>query len=114
MTDPFLKERWGWIESDVCWWCGTGKQTRVYCFRECIAWRGEIRELWKGVGLVRKKRPGAGRIGSGRKGFRYGVCQGAGPGNTNVRELLPNERCTLEFLRATKVGEIKSGIIRRG
>ena len=26
-TAPFLKERFGWVELDICWWCGTGRQT---------------------------------------------------------------------------------------
>lgn len=55
------------------------------------------------------------RINRGRKGFGYGVSQGAGPGNTNVRELLPDRRYTgaiLDFLGTTRVGEVKSGVIK--
>ena len=51
---------------------------------------------------VGKKRPGAGRIRRRRKGFGYRVSQGAGPGNTNARELLSNEvyiEAVLHFLR---------------
>ena len=39
MTAPFPKKRWGWVESDVCWWCGAARQTRGHYFKECIAWR---------------------------------------------------------------------------
>lgn len=45
----------------------------------------------------------------------YGVSQGAGLGNTTVGELLSDEKYTeaaIDFLRKTKVGEVKSGAIR--
>ena len=25
MTAPFIKEKFGWIESDICWWCGSAR-----------------------------------------------------------------------------------------
>ena len=33
---PFLRERFGWISSDICWRCGSGRQTREHLFKECI------------------------------------------------------------------------------
>lgn len=45
-----------------------------------------------------------------------GVRLTPGPGNTTVGELLSDERYTeavMDFLRKTKVGEVKSGVIRQ-
>ena len=25
VTAPFLEERWGWIDTDICWWCNKGR-----------------------------------------------------------------------------------------
>lgn len=25
MTAVFVKEKWGWTDSDQCWWCGRGR-----------------------------------------------------------------------------------------
>lgn len=50
MIAPFLKEKFGWIESDTCWWCMTARQTREHLFKECPAWKEEIEELWKEAG----------------------------------------------------------------
>ena len=50
MIAPFLKEKFRWIESDTCWWCTKSRQTREHLFKECSAWRQEIRALWKEVG----------------------------------------------------------------
>ena len=33
MTAHSLNERFGWEESDLCWWSGTGRQTREHCFK---------------------------------------------------------------------------------
>ena len=49
---PFVKERLGWTDSDLCWWCGSARQTREHLFKECITWREEIRELWKEIGGI--------------------------------------------------------------
>ena len=50
-----------------------------------------------------------------RKGFGFYVRQArARPSNTTVREPLSNNRYTeavLDFLRKTKVGEVKDGVI---
>lgn len=70
MTAPFLTERFGWVESDVCWRCGIGRQTREHLFKECLAWREEIRTLWKKVGRVGQTGGRAGGTGEGR------VCKG--------------------------------------
>ena len=32
---PFLKERCGWTDSDRCWWCEKGRQSREHLFKEC-------------------------------------------------------------------------------
>ena len=93
--------------------CGTGKQTREHLFKECIAWREEIRTLWKEVARLGRdegKGIGGARVGKGRKGFGYRVRSGLGPGNTTVRELLSTER----FIEAVLgVGGLKEGDIIR-
>ena len=38
MIAPFPKERWGWIDTDQCWWCNRGRQSRVHLFKECSTW----------------------------------------------------------------------------
>ena len=52
-----------------------------------------------------------------RKGFGLHVRQArARPSNTTIRELLSNSKysdAVLEFLRRTRVGEVKEGVIRR-
>ena len=50
MTAPFLKEKFKWTDSHICWWCSRGRQTREHLFKECSAWKKEIRELWREVG----------------------------------------------------------------
>ena len=52
MMAPFLKEKFGWVESDSCWWCGGGKQTREHVLKECRTWKDEIRKLWTEVGEI--------------------------------------------------------------
>lgn len=116
MTAPFLKERFGWVESDICWWCGISRQTREHLFTECVTWREGIKTLWREVGRAGGKKAGEGRLGKGRKGFGYRIRSGAGPGNTTVRELLSEERyvgVVLDFLRATKVVAVREGVIVR-
>ena len=50
MTAPFLKDKFKWIDSDSCWWCGGGMQNRGHLFKECRTWKEEIRLLSKEVG----------------------------------------------------------------
>ena len=35
MIAPFLKDKWGWTDSDACWWCDGGRQSRDHLFKEC-------------------------------------------------------------------------------
>ena len=63
---PFLKDRLGWIESDVCWWCGGGRQSREHniCLRNASCGRRRLepcggrsgRLVWK---AKREDIPGA-------------------------------------------------------
>lgn len=113
----FPREKWGSTDSDVCWWCERGRQSREHLFKECIAWREEIRTLWKEAGEGSGS-GGAGQSPTGsKKGFAYHARRTtAGPGNTTVRDLLSVEKYTgavLKFLRATKVGEAKAGSLNR-
>ena len=118
MIAPFLKEKWKWTDSDKCWWCGGGRQSRDHLFKECMTWKKEIAELWEEVGKISGKRREVGKDGGpyrSRKGFGFHVRQArARPSNTTVRELLTNDRYTravLEFLGKTRVGEVKEGVI---
>lgn len=47
LVAPSVKERFGWIDSDLCWWCGVARQMREHLFKGCVTWRDEIRELQK-------------------------------------------------------------------
>ena len=115
MIAPSLKERWGWTESDVCWWCGDGRQSREHLFKECKTWKTEIKELWTEVGKASGRREQTEEPLKSRRGFGYRVRQArARPSNTSVRDLLSNDRYTkavLGFLRNTRVGEVKAGAI---
>ena len=64
MIAPFLKEKYGWVESDVCW-CSNGRQSREHLFKECRTWRDEIRLLWKTVGDISGEAK-SGMLGSGK------------------------------------------------
>ena len=115
---PFLKDRWGWTNTDRCWWCEEGRQTREHLFKECKAWKEGIEELWRVVGGIsgrRGKEEGSDRPFKSRKGFGFHVRQArARPSNTTVRELLSDDRYTgavLDFLEKTRVGEVKEGVI---
>ena len=78
----------------------------------------EDQDVAEGSGLDggwEDRKTGGERVGKGRKGLGYRVRGGPGPGNTiTVRELLSDERyigAVLNFLRATKVGMVKEGVI---
>lgn len=124
MTAPFLKEKFRWIDSDTCWWCSGGRQTREHLIKECSAWKEEIIKLWKEVGEAtteqdswRKKSRYKGRKGFGVWIGTKGNQRSRGPGNTSVGTLLADERCipaVLSFLTNTKCGQVKEGIIVRG
>ena len=59
MIAPFLKEKFGWLESDMCWWCGRGRQTREHLFKECSTWKERLKSY--GVKLGRLH-PSTGRL----------------------------------------------------
>ena len=124
MTAPFLRDKLKWTDSDICWWCSEGRQTREHLFKECSTWKEEIRTLWKEVGEAttegiswrRKSRY------KGAKGFGISVGTGGGqrsrgPGNTSIGTLFADERCIpaiLSFLASTRCGQVKEGVIERG
>ena len=92
MIAPFLKERWEWTDSDVCWFCKKGGQSGDHLFKDCMTWKRRIRGLWKEVG----------RISGGKRR----------PGNTTIRDLMEDVRFTdavLDFIRHTGVGCIGGG-----
>ena len=115
MIAPFLRDRWGWTDTDRCWWCERGRQSRDHLFKECRAWEREIRELWTTVGGISGKREDRDGPFKSRRGFGFHVRQErARPSNTSVRELLSDSRYTeavLVFLGKTRVGEVKEGVI---
>ena len=75
MIAPFLKEKFGWTDSDSCWWCSGGRQSREHLFKECKTWREEIRTLWKEVGEASgsNKSGESGCRYKGKKGFCFGI-----------------------------------------
>ena len=125
MIAPFLKEKFGWVSSDQCWWCSCGRQTREHLFKECRAWKEEIRELWKKVGEISEMSE-EGKERAVRKGYKKRRKKGfgfisqeyrVGPGNCSVGRLMSDPRFTeavLNFLANTQVGKIKKGTIVRG
>ena len=116
MITPFLKERWGWTDTDICWWCNRGRQSREqHLFKECSSWKREIRELWNTVGELSGRREQTGGPLKSREGFGYRVRKArARPSNTSVRDLLSSEQYTGATSRLpenTRVGEAKEGAI---
>ena len=124
MTTPFLKEKFKWTNSDICWWCSKGRQTREHLFKECSAWKDEIKKLWKEVGEATLEQGRWERRGmyKGKKGFGLGIRTGGnqrvrGPGNTSVGTLLADERripAVLSFLANTRCVQVKEGIKVKG
>ena len=126
MTAPFLRDKFKWVDSDQCWWCSGGRQSREHLFKECRAWKSEIRELWRKVGEissidgVRRGDASGGKENKKRrkKGFGFFSRENeVRPGNCTVGRLLSDSRFTeavLEFLKDTQVGIIKKGVIVRG
>ena len=44
---PYLAER---IQSDKCWWCGSGERQSCHrFFVKCRAWSVQIKKLWRSV-----------------------------------------------------------------
>ena len=124
MAAPFLRDKFKWTDSDICWWCSKGRQTREHLFKECSAWKEEIRTLWKEVGEAtteqgswRKRSMYKGNKGFGIRIGTRGDRRSRGPGNTSVGALLADERCipaVLSFLANTRCGQVREGIIKRG
>ena len=115
MIAPFLKQIWGWIDREECWWCNKGRQGREHLIKE---WTNKIKGLWKNVGEA----SGTGRSAEerafrSRKDFGFQVRQArARPSNTAVRNLLTDVRYTQAVLAppaGTRVGEVKEGTICR-
>ena len=117
MIASFLKDRWGWVDTDRCWWCDSGRQSRDHLFKECRRWENEIGELWTKVGRISGKREEGNGPFRSRKGFGFHVRQArARPSNTTVRKLLSDSRYTeavLEFLGKTRVGEVKELFVNK-
>ena len=124
MTAPFLKDKFNWVDSDQCWWCSGGRQSREHLFKECRAWKKEIRELWKRVGEISSASKDAEDISVGkkkrrrRKGFGFFSQEyKVSPGNCTVGRLMSDSRFTeavLIFLESTQVGLVKKGVLVRG
>ena len=76
MIAPFLRERWGWIDTDRCWWCEEGRQSRDHLFKECKTWKDAIRELWETVGNISGKKNREEVIGPSRVGKDLGATSG--------------------------------------
>ena len=82
LITPFLRDRWGWIETDRCWWCEEGRQSREHLFKECRSWGKEIKELWSTVGKISGKRSARDGVDipfKSKKSFGFHVRQERGP-----------------------------------
>ena len=113
--------KFGWVESDQCWWCSCGRQSREHLFKECWTWKNEIRELWRKVGEISGEgKRGTDRHGPRRRNKGFGLRpqrHRVGPGNCPIRKLFCEPlfaEAVLEFLEKTEVGKIKKGVIVRG
>ena len=117
MMAPFLKKKFGWVDSDSCWWCSGGRQSREHLFKECKTWKEEISRLWKEAGDISGgcKRKVLGNIYKGRKCFCFGMeRKHVRPGNCSVGRPLSDSRFTeveLRFLESAGVGKIKEGAV---
>ena len=124
MIAPFLRDKFNWVDSDQCWWCSSGRQSREHLFKECRAWKKEIRELWKRVGEISNTSTDAEVKSLGKRGKKrkkgFGFCSHEyriRPGNCTVGRLMSDSRFTeavLIFLESTQVGLVKKGVIVRG
>ena len=122
MTAPFLRDKFGWVESDQCWWCDGGRQSREHLFKECRTWKDQIRRLWKKVGEVSGESTikDRGRHRGRGRGWGFGLWESGSkvrPGNCTMNKLFGDSRFTaavLEFLEETDVGKIKRGVLVRG
>ena len=111
MMAPFLKDKFGWIESDSCWWCSGGRQSREHLFKECKTWKEEIGTLWKEMSEISGmcERKCSGNVYKGRKGFCFGMeRRSVRPGNCSDDRFT---EAVLKFLENTGVGKVKEGIV---
>ena len=69
MTAPFLRDRWGQVDLDRCWWCDKGRQSREHLFKECTAWSREIKKLLREVGKASGARMATDAPFKSRKGL---------------------------------------------
>ena len=118
MIAPLLKEKFGWMDPDRCFWCGRGRETREHPFKECTTWKKEVGKLWKEVGEASNVGKITGERGVwGAQRFCLGMGRGVSiPGNTLIRNFLSDERFVeagLEFLRFTSVRKCKQGVLLR-
>ena len=119
---PFLRYKFGWVESDQCWWCDGGRQSRDHLFKECRTWKDQIRKLWKKVGEAsgESTRRNKDKHKSKKRGWGFGLWDSGGmvrPGNCSMNRLFGDPRFTtavLDFLEETDVGKIKRGVLIRG
>ena len=120
MIAPYLKERWGWIDTDRCWWCDREDRVGSTCSRSVVHGRTRSESYGKRLGTYLGKGKGRkGQTSPSRVGRVFGIHvrqARARPSNITVRELLSNSRYTeavLDFLGKTRVGEVKEGVICR-
>lgn len=90
-TGSYLCDKVRRLDSDECWFCGTGERmSRFHLVARCRAWVGQRRVLWKRVERL---------------------CEWGRPRAPAVRLLFDDVRATpavLSFLRDTRVGKMVS------
>ena len=89
MTGDYLCSKVHKLPSEKFWWCGQDvRQTHHHQFVNCVAWKPQIKELWKDVGYL---------------------CGWKSPRARRMALLFGDERATkvvLSPLRTTKVGQM--------
>ena len=84
MIAPFLKERFGWVESDLCWWCCIGRQSREHLFKSAGHARRKSGCFGKRLGTS-QERPGSSRE---KQGGEERVYVRVNKGEDRTRQLL--------------------------
>ena len=110
MIAPFPKDRRERVESDECWWCEQGGQSRGHLFTEC-KWKKEIHTLGEKVGRILGE--GEKREVSSRAG-KVSATASEKPTPNQATQRAENKASTdavLVFSRDAKVGTIKGGVL---
>lgn len=114
MTATSLEDKLGWVDSDMCWWCSKGKQTREHFFKEYLTRKKDCRR--RSETLQATESTGGKAPWKSRRGFGYRVPQArARPNNTTVRGILSDSRhvgAVLKFRRVRGLATSRRALLR--